>query len=74
MLKIAGWILSVWGAVVAVKGVFDIFILNPESYFVPMETWINRWAPFEIIYGTACIVAGILFFEHNKRKIKQVGR
>jgi len=64
---IAGWIFLVWGVIVAGKGVLDAFVLKPDSEFVTLRQWVFRWAPFEIVYGLACVLAGIACFEYSKR-------
>jgi len=70
MFKLAGSIFVVWGLVVMAKGACDIFLLSPESHFVSLAAWVGRWAPFEIVYGTACVIAGLLCFERSRRTKK----
>jgi len=67
LVRTAGWIFIVWGAVVAAKGFLDAFFLTPESEFVPMTQWIQKWAPFEVVYGCVCIVVGFLCFKYAER-------
>lgn len=55
-----------WGAIVAVKGFLDSFWLNPESEFITQHQWLKH-AGFEILYGTACVVAGFLLFAYSRR-------
>ncbi len=68
LLKAAGWIFVSWGAVVTIKGVLDVFMVTPESQFVPVAEWSGKWSPFEIVYGVSCVIAGIICFELVKRK------
>lgn len=66
LVKIAGWIFLGWGSVVTTKGFLDAFWLSPESEFVPLGKWV-KYAGFEIVYGLACCIVGILLFEYIKR-------
>lgn len=56
----------VWGAIVACKGILDAFWLNPESEFITVRQW-TKHAGFEIFYGCACIVAGLLLVAYSRR-------
>ena len=66
LIKIAGWIFFGWGILVSIKGFLDAFWFSPESEFVPLAKWV-KYAGFEIVYGLACCVVGILLFEYIKR-------
>ena len=63
----AGSIFIFWGAVVTIKGILDVFVLEPESRFVPAAEWIGKWAPFEMVYGVSCVIVGIFCFEYARR-------
>ncbi len=64
---IAAGLLGLWGFVVALKGLFDLFVGEPDanlysSYkwqFVTQEQWL-RYGGFELAYGLAC--AGIAYY------------
>lgn len=51
-----------WGGLVALKGLYDLFVGEPEANlyapaqwaFVTQEQWL-RWAGFELCYGLACL-------------------
>lgn len=66
LVRGAGWIFLVWGAIVAFKGIWDSFWGEPEANFfspakwefVTKEQWF-RYTGFEILYGLAC--AGVAF-------------
>jgi hypothetical protein len=58
----AGWIFLIWGALVALKGFWDVFWGEPEANFYSSAKWefISKhqwltWSGFEITYGVACI-------------------
>jgi len=73
VVRTSGWIFVIWGTVVVIKGILDAFFLEPESEFITIKEWI-RYAGFEIIYGFACIIFGLVIFEFSKRvkeKIKK---
>jgi len=73
VVKAGGWIFIIWGIVVVVKGILDAFIFEPETEFIALKEWI-RYAGFEIVYGFACILFGLVIFEFSKRvkeKIKK---
>jgi hypothetical protein len=67
----AGWIFFIWGVLVTVKGVWDVFWGEPEANlysphkweFVSQAQWLN-WAGFEIAYGLACIGIAYLLREY----------
>lgn len=74
LVRAGGWIFCIWGGIVAAKGLLDSLFLEPESNyyslkpweFVTYEQW-QKWASFEMVYGTACLVVGFLLFEFSKR-------
>ncbi len=68
LVRAAGCIFVFWGAVVVIKGILDAFVLSPESRFVPLAEWVGKWAPFEMVYGVSCIIAGILCFDYIKKR------
>lgn len=59
---IPAWIIGAWGAVVAPKGLYDLFLGEPEANlyapepwaFVTREQWL-RYGGFELAYGLACL-------------------
>lgn len=59
---IASRVFAVWGSVVALKAVYDLFVGEPEANlyaprkwaFVTQEQWL-RYAGFELAYGLALI-------------------
>lgn len=66
VFKSSGWIFLIWGGIVVLKGLYDAFWGFPESEFVPLVSW-ARYSGFEVVYGIACILAGLLIFEFAKR-------
>lgn len=54
-------VLAVWGALVALKGLYDVFAGEPDAnlysaekwQFVTQEQWL-RYGGFELSYGLAC--------------------
>lgn len=73
MAHIAGSLLGVWGAVVFLKGVYDLFIGEPEANlfapqkwaFVTQEQWL-RYAFFESAYGLACLALAWAVFRYAR--------
>ena len=70
----AGWIFFVWGALVALKGFWDLFIGEPEANIYSPEKWqfISRkqwmtWSGFEVTYGIACLGVAYLLWRYSKR-------
>jgi hypothetical protein len=59
---LAGWIFGVWGAVVTLKALYDLFAGEPEANlfaphkwaFVTQEQWL-RYGGFELAYGLALL-------------------
>jgi len=60
--RIGAWLFGVWGAVVVLKSVYDLFWGTPEANlyapapwaFVSKEQWL-RYAGFELCYGLCCL-------------------
>lgn len=74
LIRIAGWIFSIWGGLIGLVGFYHSFWGEPEAnyyspqpwQFVTKEQWL-RWSGFEIAYGLACIGIGIACWEFAKR-------
>lgn len=66
VFKSSGWIFVVWGIIAALKGLYDAFISLPESEFVPLANW-SKYAGFEVVYGLACVITGLVIFEFAKK-------
>ena len=66
VFKSSGWIFTVWGMIVVMKGLYDVFVGLPESEFVPLTNF-SKYAGFEVVYGLACILAGLVIFEFSKK-------
>jgi hypothetical protein len=60
--RLAAGLLGLWGAIVALKGLWDVFAGEPEANlyaphpwaFVTQVEWL-RWSGFELSYGLACL-------------------
>jgi hypothetical protein len=58
----AGLLFFSWGLVTALKGLYDLFVGEPEAnlysaqkwQFVTQEQWL-RYGGFELCYGLACL-------------------
>lgn len=69
-LKISSAAFKVWGAVAALKGVYDMISGEPEAnmfspekwQFVTYEQWL-RWGGFELSYGIFCVAFGYFLYE-----------
>lgn len=63
--RIAAAIFGGWGALTASKGLYDLFLGQPEANlysavpwtFVTREQWL-RYGGFEFAYGLACLALG----------------
>ncbi|HAX61734.1 MAG TPA: hypothetical protein DCX95_04125 [Elusimicrobia bacterium] len=66
VFKGSGWIFTVWGIIVVLKGLYDVFVGLPESEFVPLANF-SKYAGFEVVYGLACILMGLVIFEFAKK-------
>lgn len=61
LARISAWMFAVWGALIALKGLYDIGWGQPDANqyapapwaFVSQEEWL-RYAGFETLYGAAC--------------------
>lgn len=63
LVQIASWILGGWGALVAIKGVYDLCGGEPEANLYAPEKWAfvtqaqwRRFSVFELVYGL-CLLA-----------------
>lgn len=62
LARLAAAIFAGWGGLVALKGLWDLFVGEPEANlyapakwaFVTQEQWL-RWAGFELTYGLALL-------------------
>ncbi len=62
LAHLASAILGLWGAGIAAKALYDLFLGEPEANlyaqrkwaFVTQEQWL-RYAGFELAYGLACL-------------------
>lgn len=64
LVSMSSWIFLFWGVLVAAKGLFDLFVGEPEANlyapnawdFVTRQQWL-RYGGFELVYGLACVGA-----------------
>jgi len=64
---------SLWGLLVACKGVYDLFIGEPEANlyaprpweFVSREAWL-RYSGFELVYGLACLGLALALWKYAR--------
>lgn len=62
LAHLSAWMFGVWGAMVSLKGVYDLFGGQPESNlyapaawaFVTKAQWF-RYSSFELVYGLICL-------------------
>jgi hypothetical protein len=62
LARLAAALFGGWGALVAFKGIYDLFWGEPEANlyapapwaFVTKEQWL-RYGGFELVYGLACL-------------------
>lgn len=63
--RLAAAIFGGWGALTLLKGLYDLFVGEPEAnlyspepwMFVTREAWL-RYGGFELAYGIACVALG----------------
>jgi hypothetical protein len=74
LARMAGWMAVPWGALLALKGLYDAFFGEPEANFYAPKPWAFvtrdqwlRWAGFELAYGLACLALGFAAWEYAKR-------
>jgi hypothetical protein len=68
-LRVSSVVFKIWGAVAALKGIYDLVSGAPEAnmfsaekwQFVTYEQWL-RWGGFELTYGLFCAAFGYLLF------------
>ena len=61
LARLAAAIFAGWGGLIAFKGLYDLFVGEPEANlyaptrwgFVTEAQWL-RWGSFELLYGLAC--------------------
>lgn len=71
--RAAAWIFGAWGALAALKGVYDLFWGAPEANlyapepwaFVSREQWL-RYAGFEFAYGLACLGVALFLVRYSR--------
>jgi hypothetical protein len=81
LVRTAGWLFCVWGAVIASKGFFDLLWGEPEANFysprpwefVSRAQWLN-WSGFEVIYGMACVGIAWLLWKYAAYVPEQIVR
>ncbi|MDI6756568.1 MAG: hypothetical protein QME32_00935 [Endomicrobiia bacterium] len=69
-LRISSVAFKIWGAAIALKGVYDLIqgepeanMFSPEKWqFVTYEQWM-RWGGFELSYGVFCVAFGYFLCE-----------
>ena len=74
LARLTGWIFLIWGGIVALKGLYDAFLGQPEAnyyslkpwQFVTREQWF-RWSGFELTYGLACLGIGFAARAYARR-------
>lgn len=71
--RIAAGVLGVWGTIVSLKAVYDIFVGEPEANlysphkweFVSQEQWL-RYGGFELAYGLALLALAWLLVKYSR--------
>ncbi|MBN1621216.1 MAG: hypothetical protein JW871_01345 [Endomicrobiales bacterium] len=74
LVRCAARIFLVWGSIVAIKGVWDVFWGEPEANlyspnkwdFISQKQWLT-WSGFEITYGLACVAISYILFKYAWR-------
>jgi hypothetical protein len=74
LVRSSGWIFGIGGGVAVLKGLWDVFVGEPEANyysphkwdFVTQQQWLT-WSGFEIAYGAACIGIACLLWKYTER-------
>lgn len=81
LLRGSGWAFLLWGGLVAVKGLYDAFIGEPEANFYSLQKWEFvtkeewlRYSGFEWAYGMACVGTALLVWRFAKRVPEIISR
>jgi hypothetical protein len=72
LVRLASWILGLWGAAIVPKGLYDIFWGEPEANmyapqpwaFVSYEQWL-RYSGFELSYGISCLALAWFLWRYS---------
>ena len=64
---------GLWGGVVALKAIYDLFIGEPDANlyapekwaFVTQEQWL-RYGGFELAYGLACLALAVVIYKYAR--------
>jgi hypothetical protein len=70
---VSACVLGAWGAVVALKGLYDLFAGEPDAnlysaykwQFVTEEQWL-RYGGFELAYGLACFGLALMVWRYSR--------
>jgi hypothetical protein len=70
---ISAFVLGLWGAVVSLKGLYDLFAGEPDAnlysaqkwQFVTQEQWL-RYGGFELAYGLACAALAYALWRYSR--------
>ena len=73
LARLMAGLFAVWGACVAPKGLYDLFLGEPEAnlyspapwQFVTREQW-QRYAGFELLYGAACLALAVALLRYSR--------
>lgn len=81
LVRCSGWVFLVWGAVVTVKGLWDVFAGEPEANLYSLNRWefISRsqwitWSGFEITYGLACAGLALVLWKYARHLPEYIER
>jgi|GEM_PF-825387 len=81
LARLAAAIFAGWGGLVAFKGLYDLFVGEPEANlyspvkwaFVSEAQWL-RWSSFELMYGLACLALAWYCVRWSRRLPEHVER
>ncbi len=70
----ACWIFFSWGAIIVLKGIWDLFWGEPEANiysrykweYISQHQWLT-WSGFEVTYGLACLGTAYLLRKYSER-------
>ena len=73
LLRISACVFALWGAVVAAKAFYDLFVGEPQANlyaprpwaFVTREEWL-RYGGFELAYGLALLGLAFFAFQYSR--------
>ncbi len=73
LARLSSYLFAAWGALISLKGLYDLFVGEPEANlyaavkwtFVTREQWM-RYGGFELAYGACCLFLGWALYRYAR--------